>query len=304
MERSLELYSDGRLYEYEEEQAVKVTDTHNQVDTIIHALRFSTATTLTVAPPDKHPPDVATPRGDRSVNEAGKSLLKAFEGCRLKTYDDGVGRLTIGYGHTQNVASGMSITQSQAEQLLQDDFEEYGAYVEAAVKTSVNDDQFSALVCFCFNVGPGRDGFGGSTLLKKLNAGDYQGAANQFVSWNKVEINGKLEPWLGLTRRRMAERSLFLSTPWQPALAYEGTGTEIIGQAPTLSPRTLKLTDNLMKGDDVRRVQEALKNAGIVIKADGFFGKDTAQAIKQFQEKHGLTVDGMVGTEMRTALKL
>ena len=300
MERSLELYSDGRLYELEGDYAVKVTETQGRVDAIITALKFSTAQTLTVVPPGKQPPDVITPRGSRRINSEGFKLLTTFEGCKLHAYDDGAGVWTIGYGHTQGVSEGMTITQAQAEQFLHEDLEQFESYVEDAVQVNINDDQFSALVCFCFNVGPGSEGFGGSTLLRKLNDGDQTGATNEFPRWNKA--NG--EPWLGLTRRRLAEQALFLSKPWKPFLDYEGDGTP---NDRTLSTRTLKLTNPIMQGEDVRQLQQALIKAGFNVGpdgADGFFGKATDTAIQQFQQKKGLVVDGIVGAQTLQALGL
>jgi lysozyme len=295
MERSLELYSDGRLYEYEGDQVVKVTETQGHVDAMIEALRFSTAKVLTLAPANKQPPEVPVPRGVRHINNEGFKLLTTFEGCKLKAYDDGGGVWTIGYGHTKGVFEGMSITQTQAEQFLQDDLEKFESFVEDAVKVSVNEDRYSALVCFCFNVGPGSDGFGGSTLLKKLNAGDAQGAAEQFLRWNKV--NG--EPWLGLTRRRLAEQALFLSKPWRPSLTFEEGKTSGAG-----GNRTLKLSDPIMQGEDVRQVQDALLKAGLSLNPDGFFGNATDAAVKQLQRQKGLAVDGVVGAQTLQALGL
>ncbi|MBD3883950.1 glycoside hydrolase family protein [Phormidium tenue FACHB-886] len=300
MERSLELYSDGRLYELEGDYAVKVTETQGQVNALITALQFSTAQTLSIAPPEKQPPTVIAPRGSRRINDEGFKLLTTFEGCKLQAYDDGVGVWTIGYGHTKDVSEEMTITQAQAEQFLYKDLEQFESYVEDAVQVDINEDQFSALVCFCFNVGPGSEGFGGSTLLRKLNAGDYPGAIAQFPVWNKA--NG--EPWLGLTRRRLAEQALFLSKPWQAFLTYEGDG--LTGEQ-TSSTRTLKLTHPIMQGEDVRRVQEALIKAGFNLEpdgADGFFGKATNAAAQQFQRQKGLTVDGVVGTQTLQALGL
>lgn len=277
--RSLEIFGDGRVYEIKDDLAIKVTETNGQVKALIDALKFSVAKTYNIHPPDdKQPPDVAERRGSKHINQEGFKLLTAFEGCELTAYDDGGGVWTIGYGHTGgDVYEGLTISQTEAEELLRLDLEKFESYVEDAVEVQLNDNQFSALVCFCFNVGPG--GFGDSTLLRLLNEGDYQGAANQFPVWNKV--NG--EPWLGLTRRRSAEQALFLGAP---------------------TVRVLKLTDPMMQGEDVRQVQEALKTAGINIKPDGFFGKDTDSAVRLFQQQKGLTVDGIVGAETRQILGL
>ncbi|MGB8702180.1 MAG: lysozyme [Thermosynechococcaceae cyanobacterium] len=160
--------------------------------------------------------DIAQKRGGQCINAVGLKLLMSFEGCELKAYDDGVGVMTIGYGHTAGVVPGMSITQAKAEEFLQQDLKEFESYVVDLVTVTLSSDQFSALVCFCYNTGP--QGFGGSTLLKLLNGGDYEGAAKQFPRWNK----GGGEPMLGLERRRRAEQALFRSKSWEFALAYDG----------------------------------------------------------------------------------
>lgn len=305
MPRSLELFSDGRVYEIEDDIAVKVTETNGQVTALIDALQFSAAKTYNINPPDKQPPDVVARRGSKHIDTEGLRLLVAFEKCELTAYDDGGGVWTIGYGHTgDDVFPGMTVSQTQAEELLRQDLEKFESYVEDAVEVQLKDSQFSALVCFCFNVGPGTDGFGGSTLLKLLNEGNYQAAADRFPEWNKV--NG--EPWLGLTRRRLAERALFLGNPWELFLTYEGTGEEVIGETiPETIPaasRILKLTDPVMQGEDVRQVQAALKTAGIHIEPDGFFGNGTDKAVKEFQQQKGLTADGIVGSETQKQLGL
>jgi lysozyme len=237
---------------------------------------------------DKQPPDVPEPRGSRQIDPEGFKLLTAFEGCDLTAYDDGGGVWTIGYGHTgEDVYPEMVISQTQAEELLREDLEKFASYVEGAVEAQLNDNQFSALVCFCFNVGP--ESFRDSTLLKLLNEGDYPGAADRFPVWNKV--NG--EAWLGLTRRRLAEQALFLGKAWQPFLNYEEATVQV-----------LKLAEPRMQAEDVRRLQEALKQAGINIEPDGFFGNETDRAVKQFQQQKGLTADGIVGLETRQLLGL
>lgn len=145
----------------------------------------------------------------RQISEDGLNLVKHFEGIYLTAYKDPVGIWTIGYGHTGlqhkdgTVYAGRKITKAEAEQLLRYDMRQFEARVETFVKVPLNDNQFSALVSFDFNTG----GLGKSTLLKKLNAGDYEGAADQFGAW--VKAGGKTLS--GLVRRRKSERNLFLS---------------------------------------------------------------------------------------------
>lgn len=142
------------------------------------------------------------------ISDKGLSLLKDFEGCRLNAYPDpatGGKPWTIGYGHTDGVKKGDTIMQSQAEQFLRKDLEPVYTTMKDNVKTKINQHQFDALCSFIFNVGAGN--FTRSTLLKKLNAGDIQGAGDEFLRWNCAA--GKVMP--GLTKRRAAERQLFLS---------------------------------------------------------------------------------------------
>ena len=140
------------------------------------------------------------------INEEGLKLLKKFEGCKLKTYRCVAGVLTIGYGHTgKDVTEGMTITKKEAEDLLVKDLERFEAGVKDLVKVSISENQFSALVSFAYNIG--LNALSGSTLMKKLNAGDVMGAADQFERWNKA--GGKEVQ--GLTNRRLAERDLFLT---------------------------------------------------------------------------------------------
>ncbi|MBD0269230.1 MAG: lysozyme [Cyanobacteria bacterium Co-bin8] len=160
--------------------------------------------------PPPVPPTTPPPAGARQANAAGVEIIKHFEGVRLKAYQDSVGVWTIGYGHTSaagapNVTPGLTITQAEAENILKRDLGLFERGVIDAVKVTVNDNQFSSLVSFSFNVGLGN--LRSSTLLRKLNAGDYSGAANEFPRW--VNAGGQQLP--GLVRRRNAERALFLS---------------------------------------------------------------------------------------------
>ena len=98
--------------------------------------------------------------------------LKQWEGLRLTAYKDSGGVLTIGYGHTgPDVKAGMTITEAQAEMLLMRDLSRFEQSVERSVKVPLTDNQFGALVSFAYNVGT--EAFERSTLLKKLNEGDY-----------------------------------------------------------------------------------------------------------------------------------
>ena len=144
------------------------------------------------------------------TSETGIALIKQFEGCKLTAYQDSVGVWTIGYGWTQPVdgkpiRAGMTIKQETAERLLKTGLVSYESDVSRLVKVGLTQGQFDALVSFTYNLGA--RSLSTSTLLRKLNAGDYAGAADEFLRWNKA--GGKVLN--GLTRRREAERALFLS---------------------------------------------------------------------------------------------
>lgn len=138
------------------------------------------------------------------VSNNGINLVKRFEGLELKAYRDSVGILTIGYGHTHAVKAGDIITGEQADAFLREDLQVAELTVNTNVKAKLTQGQFDALVSFVFNLGSGN--FVKSTLIRKLNAGDYAGAADEFGKW--VNAGGKKLP--GLVKRRAAEREVFL----------------------------------------------------------------------------------------------
>ncbi|QXR26967.1 lysozyme [Acinetobacter junii] len=143
------------------------------------------------------------------TSQVGIELISSFEGIRLNAYDDGVGVWTIGIGTTVypngvKVKKGDKCTLEQAHEYLAHDMIEFEKTVNDSVKVSLSQNQFDALVSLAYNIGSGA--FKNSTLLKKLNAKDYAGAADQFLVWNKG--GGKVMK--GLVRRREAERALFL----------------------------------------------------------------------------------------------
>jgi len=135
----------------------------------------------------------------------GKSIVRKFEGCKLTAYLCPAGIPTIGYGHTHNVKLGDTCTQQQADEWLEDDFYMACNDVKAVVKVPLTDNQLDALGSFVFNLGVRK--LIQSTLLKKLNSGDYQGAAQEFDKWVYV---GKVK-LKGLVIRRAAERKIFES---------------------------------------------------------------------------------------------
>jgi lysozyme len=134
----------------------------------------------------------------QTINQAGLQLIESFEGLRLQSYQDSVGVWTIGYGHTQGVQPGQTITQPQAEAFLQQDL----GVAEAAVNglgQSFTDNQFAALVSFTFNLGAGN--------LKTLFKDGLAAVPNRILLFDHA--GGRQLP--GLTRRRQAERALYLT---------------------------------------------------------------------------------------------
>jgi lysozyme len=141
-----------------------------------------------------------------SCSPRGRALIEKFEGLRLTAYQDMVGVWTIGYGHTgPDVKAGLTITQQQAEQLLINDLARFNNGVNALVTVKINQNQFDALISFSYNLGLGS--LQQSTLLRLLNAGNFQAAADQFPRWDRA--GGK--EVAGLLARRNAERALFLT---------------------------------------------------------------------------------------------
>jgi lysozyme len=136
-------------------------------------------------------------------------LIKKFEGLKKTSYLDPAGVRTIGYGHTGSAAySGNTITKGDAEMLLRLDMMDAQRALFPFVE-QLNVNQLAALTSFVFNLGSGN--FGVSTLRTRLLSEDYPNAANELLRWNKARIGGQLVVLKGLTRRREAERDLFLS---------------------------------------------------------------------------------------------
>lgn len=147
-----------------------------------------------------------------------ESLIKTFEGLSTKAYLDTGDVPTIGYGHTAGVKPGDIITEAEALRMLKGDLAAVGRAIDRRAAMDgirLNQNEFDALCSFAFNLGEGR--LFGSTLWRKLKAGDHAGAADEFSRWNKVKVQDPRTKEIsiitldGLTRRRNAERALFLS---------------------------------------------------------------------------------------------
>ena len=144
------------------------------------------------------------------MNQAGYDLLKNSEGLKLEAYLCPAGKWTIGYGSTlyedgSKVKKGDTITKERADKLLNNLISMFEEDAKRLIKVELNDNQFSALVDFIYNLGIGN--FRKSTLLKKINSGELEGASEEFERW--IYSNGKkLE---GLRKRRKSEKELFLA---------------------------------------------------------------------------------------------
>ena len=146
--------------------------------------------------------------GKMKISEEGKALIKKFEGCELEAYKCPAGVWTIGYGHTKGVQQGDVWSQANADEMLDIELEEYEGYINDLVKVELQQHQFDALVAWVYNLGAGN--LISSTLLVKLNAGDYIDVQHEIQRWNKA--NGEVLE--GLVRRRKAEALLFEGKDW------------------------------------------------------------------------------------------
>lgn len=146
---------------------------------------------------------ILIPSNIMEINARGLQIIKDMEGLKTSPYICPAGVLTIGYGHTKSVKG--AITAEKAEELLKQDLKFVDATISTKVKVPLNENQYSALASFIFNVGHGA--FSGSTMLRLLNQGKYEEAAKQFDRW--VFAGGK--KLAGLEKRRRLEKELFLA---------------------------------------------------------------------------------------------
>ena len=225
-----------------------------------------------------------------TVSPQGISLIKRFEGCHKKGKDGNykayrciAGKWTIGYGHTYGVRSGMTCTPEECDSFLNEDMNKAGAQIRQVVNVPLSQSQFDAIVSFVFNLGIGN--FKSSTLLKKLNKGEYNSVPAELMKWNKARVDGILTELSGLTRRRAAEASLWAldndlgeSEPIMPQrpeaaavkpLAKSKTmaGAGLAGTAGMCSEIATQLESFISYSDVLKYAFLALSLAGIVLVA-------------------------------------
>ena len=147
------------------------------------------------------------------VNPTAINLVKQYEGFRSYAYMDTNGLPVIGYGQSRirgkRVRMGQYISRAEADAELAKELYLIQKLVASKVKVKLNPNQLGALTSLVYNAGVRV--VTNSTLARKLNAGNYAGAANEMLRWNKANKGGRLVPFPGLTKRRQAERQLFLS---------------------------------------------------------------------------------------------
>lgn len=217
----------------------------------------------------------------RQTNQAGIDLIKSFESLRLVSYKDSAGIYTIGWGHTGGVKRGQRITRAEAETFLQDDLAEAETAVEDAVTVDLSDNQFAALVSFTFNLGG--PALRKSTLLRRLNEGDYNKAADEMLRWNRAD--GRV--LAGLTRRRKAERMLFLT----PDKTEKGASTEKLitttttEESPEITVEKKSIVETVTGNEKVKEIAgTGLSTIGNKLATGGISG-GALTAIGAFVEK-------------------
>lgn len=204
------------------------------------------------------------------LSDVGLKSLMHEEGFENDAYPDpahGWAVPTIGVGHTgPEVHQGLHWTDEQVMEALRKDVEPREAAINRLVKVPLNQNQFDALVDFVFNTsGPDGGAFARSTLLRKLNEGNYIGAADEFLKWNIPSI---------LIPRRHRTRALFLGE-----------------NAPAPKANTVYV--------DMKAVQRI-----VGVKPDGLWGPQTKGAVMRWQAAHGLEADGIVGPKTTVAMGL
>lgn len=214
------------------------------------------------------------------ISQKGLALVKAFESClepdgtgKFRAYVDPVGVLTIGWGHTLHHGTpfnaGSAWTQAECDAELASDMGHFEAVVDRLVKVDLQQHQFDALVSFSYNCGEGA--LAGSTLLRKVNAGDFEGAAREFPRWNK----GGGQVLRGLVRRRASEALMFQGVADED---FDGQPDKLVAKKPQEpSPQQVDAPEE--KPLTKSTISTGAK-VGVGVAGSGFF----AEMIRQLSE--------------------
>lgn len=196
----------------------------------------------------------------RSIDKESLDAIALREGLRLTAYQDTGGTWTIGYGHTAGVKQGDACTQEQALAWLRADASDAQDCVSKAVKVSLTDNQYGALVSFAYNIGC--KAFCSSTLVKNLNNGDYAGVPQQMLRW--VRVHGVTDQ--GLINRRNSEGG-----QWVKGAYVRGAG--ITPDSPPSRVTAL-----------LKQFHVWLKSIGAMIAGSGIAGAQLKDAGTQLQQ--------------------
>lgn len=149
------------------------------------------------------------------TSDAGLKFIASQEGFVGSVYRDIAGIPTIGYGHVLKMGDPVHVTEEQALDLLKHDIASAESAVSSLVKVELNQNQYDALISFCFNLGSGA--LATSAMLHFINLNAFLTAADEFPKWCHARVNGEMVVVSGLLERRKLERAMFLKVDLEPA---------------------------------------------------------------------------------------
>lgn len=210
------------------------------------------------------------------TSKTGLELIKGYEGLRRRSEPLSGGGWIVGYGHTRSAREGVEVTEREAEYLLRYDLQDVEEFVHHHVHAPLNQNEFDALVSFCWNVG--KEAFASSDVLNYVNAGEMLAAAESFSAWRKARIAGRLIVVDALVRRRTAEKNLFLSHPNGPPAAP----SKVVKPELDVAASVLALSDGALSIESKMNAPEnVVVNTPLGIVAnDQFKGADDKVAIE------------------------
>ncbi|WP_099469447.1 glycoside hydrolase family protein [Konateibacter massiliensis] len=241
----------------------------------------------------------------RKINEAGIELIKRFEGCRLAAYKlAGETYYTIGYGHSydKSITADTIWTQEQAEKVLRQDLEKFEEYTENTVKNIIpTDNQFAALVSYCYNRGLGKTDCSNGLRQLAANSNSAQEYADNFLIYWGTAVTYKK----GLLERRKAERELFLSG----VINTEASLPSNAGLSEQEVSKNILIVQKWLNQEYKSYIQKCKKTDCMLLREDGKMGNKTKGAItialQVFLNTLGadLEIDGEYGTKTNAAVR-